>query len=194
MTSIIKRNAKFVDNNGNPQTAIITINPGIFIGIDSFDKNNTLTGYASMHFHPNNRFLLDVIYCLDKFRGNGIATMISELADYIMKEYEGYVIRGVFKPTQMGTDRRNNVVRSELELDTAARRFYATNGYEVINYDDYISAPEEYPYLNFMDFQRGEEIAKTLVAKVIVPKEYSFIESNDVIYSRNYEVCKQKKL
>lgn len=194
MVDIIEKEARFIDNKGNRHSAKITINPDVFIGIETFDQNNIQTGYIRVFFHPNNRFYLDVIYCLDEYRGNGIATMLSNLADYIMRDYEGYVIRGVYKPTQMWTDRSNNIVRSESDLDTAARQFYAKNGYEVINYEDFVKEPEKYPYIANTDFQRGEEEAETIVAKVVMPREYPFVESGGVIYSSDYEPCKQKAL
>ncbi len=193
MINIIEKNAVFVDYNGNQQLAKIRINPKVFIGIDLFNHNNEEMGYTRIYFHPDNRFYLDTIYCLDKFRGAGIATMISELADYVMSDYKGYVIRGVFEPTQMGTDRENNITCSELQLDTAARQFYAKNGYEIINYDDYIDNPKKYPYINSEDFQLSEEISKTIVAKVI-SKNNSFIEENGVIYHVDYENRKERKI
>lgn len=193
MTHIIKKQAFFIDNNENEQYANIIINEGIFIGIDTF-CNNKQTGYTRIYFNPDNRFYLDAIYCLDEFRGIGIATVISELSDYIMSKYEGNIIRGAFKPTQMSTDRDNNIERSEDELDIAARRFYKKSGYEVINYEEYINNPKIYPYIDPEDFQLGEEIAKTIVAKVISKKEFSFIKKDNIIYQVDYENKKLKTI
>ena len=51
----------------------------------------------NIYFHPNMRFYLDAVYCYDAFRGRGIASNLSEISDYIMQKYQGYVIRGVYE-------------------------------------------------------------------------------------------------
>lgn len=92
----------------------------------------------NIFFHPNKRFYLDTIYCYDQFRQSGIATLISELADYILKDYNEYVIRGVYEPGQLSTDRYNNIERSKEELEIAARQFYEKAGYMIIKYYEYL--------------------------------------------------------
>lgn len=191
---MIEKKAYFLDNKGIEQYAIIRIKPNIFIGIDTFDKNNNRTGYILMFFHPNNRLYLDTIYCYDKFRGNGIASVISDLADYILRDYQNYIIRGIFEPTQMSTDRENNIIRSELELNDRARKFYTQAGYKIIEYKDYINNPEKYPEINSHDFQLGEDISNAIVAKKIVPLEPPFYEDNGVIYHVNYKEISRKSL
>ena len=150
--NIIEKKAFFIDNNNNEQYAEILINEGIFIGINTFDRNNTPTGYMNIFFHPNKRLYLDTIYCYNQFRKSGIATFISKLADYILKDYDGYVIRGVYDPGQLSTDRENNIKRTKEELLVAARNFYKKNGYLIIDYNEYLNNKSKYPYIMDEDF------------------------------------------
>ena len=183
--NIIEKNALFIDYKNNVQYARIRINEGIFVGINTFDLDNNPTGYMNIFFHPNKRLFLDTIYCYDQFRKSGVATLISELADYILKDYEGYVIRGVYKPGQLSTDRENNIERSQEELEMSARKFYRKNGYEIINYEEYIKNNNKYPYLIDEDFILDEGGPTTIVVKQISKKGYSFYEDEGVIYHQN---------
>lgn len=183
---IVEKKAYFIDYEGNEQYANIRFNNGISLGIDTFDDKNNHTGYMRIYFHTNNRLYLDVIYCYDEFRGSGIASFISELSDYILSDYEGYVIRGVYEPGQLSTDRENKIERSLEELDLRARKFYSRAGYDIINYEDYSNNKDKYPYLNDDDFVLGEDSPNTIVAKPIKPKENFFYEIDEVIYHINY--------
>ena len=184
--NIIEKQAFFMDYNNQEQYAEIRISEGVYIGIRTFDLNNNPTGYMSIFFHPNKRLYLDTIYCYDQFRKSGIATLISELADYILKDYNEYVIRGVYEPGQLSTDRENNIKRSKEELDIAARKFYAKNEYEVVEYENYHDNKDKYPFLTDKDFYLGEGGATTIVTKQIIKKDYSFYEENGTIYHNNY--------
>ena len=182
----INKKAVFIDYDNNEQYAEIIIVQGMFIGIKTFNSDNKETGYMNIFFHPNKRLYLDTIYCYDQFRNKGIATFISELADYILKDYEGYVIRGVYMPGQLSTDRENNIIRSKEELEIATRKFYNRNGYEIINYADYIKNKGKYSFLVDNDFYLGEDGPTTIVAKQLYPKEYSFYEEDGIIYHNSY--------
>ena len=138
------------------------------------------------YFHPNNRLCLDVIYCSDKFRGAGIASFISELTDYMLDSYKEYVIRGAYEPGQLSTDRKNKIEWSNEGLDLRTRKFYASVGYELINYEDYCNNKDKYPYLIKEDFILGEDGLNTIVAKPIISKEHPFYEEDDMIYHTNY--------
>ena len=130
----------------------------------------------NIFFHPNKKLYLDTIYCYDQFRKSGIATLISELADYILREYNGYVIRGVYEPGQLSTDRENNIERSKEELEIAARKFYKKAGYIIIEYEEYLKDKSKYPFLINEDFYIDEEGATTIVAKQIKQREYPYYE------------------
>jgi len=138
-------------------------------------------------FHPNKRFFLDTIYCYDAFRGRKIASNLSEIADYIMQKYQGYKIRGVYEPGQLSTDRINNITRDKLELENRADNFYQSIGYKKIDYKNYREHPERYSEIDEeLDFQLGEEIAKTIIVKDIMPKQqYPFKIINGVLVNKN---------
>jgi len=191
--NIIQKQAVFIDYENNEQYTEIRIDEGMFIGIKTFDLYNNPTGYMNIFFHPDKRLYLDTIYCYDRFRNNGIATFISELADYILKDYDGYVIRGVYEPGQLSTDREYNIERSQKELEIAARRFYEKNGYEIINYGEYSKNKSKYPFLIDNDFYLGEDGLVTIVAKQILQQEYSFYEEDGIIYHNNYDKSNIRK-
>lgn len=141
----------------------------------------------NIHFHPNMRFFLSEIYCYDAFRGRKIASNLSEIADYIMQKYQGYKIRGVYKPGQLSTDRINNISRDKIELEQRADNFYQSMGYKKIDYKDFREHPERYPKIDEnLDFQLGEEIPKTIIVKDVIQKQqYPFKVINGVLVNRN---------
>lgn len=141
----------------------------------------------NIYFHPNMRFFLDTIYCYDEFRGRRIASNLSEIADYIMQKYQGYKIRGVYEPGQLSTDRINNITRDKVELEKRADNFYQSMGYKKIDYKDFREHPERYSEIDEeLDFQLGEEIAKTIIVKDIMPKQqYPFKVINGVLVNKN---------
>lgn len=190
---IIEKNAFFKDKNDNEQIAFIRINEGIYIGIKTQDSKKNPTGYMSLYFHPDKRLFLDTVYCYDQFRGSGIATKISELADYLLKDYPSYVIRGVYEPKQLSTDREKNIERSEDELDKAARKFYEKAGYQIIEYEDYTNHPEKYSFLTEYDFNLGEGGPRTIVTKQLIQKDHPFYEEDEIIYYREDEKLSGKR-
>ena len=192
--NIIKKQAIFTDNENNEQYAYIRISEGIFIDIYTFDSNNNATGYMNIYFHPDNRLYLDTIYCYDQFRNKGIATFISELSDYILKDYNGYIIRGVYEPGQLSTDRDNNIERSQEELEITARKFYKKNGYEIINYEEYNKNKDKYPYIVDSDFYLGEEGPMNIVIKQLHEYEYTFYEEDGIIYHNKYDRSNARKI
>ena len=179
----IEKQAYFYDNKNNLQYAEILITKNKFLGIKTFNENNVPTGYMHIFVHPNNSLFLDTIYCYDEFRSSGIATIINELAEYLLKDYIGYKIIGEYKPGQLSTDR--NIKRSKEELDNKARSFYLKNGYQIIKYTDYLKNKDKYDYINSKDFIK-ENISDTIVAKKLKEKEYSFYEEDGIIYHNNY--------
>lgn len=187
--------AYFLDKSGCIENAEIHFLPGTFINIDVYRGNSVVTGYTCLHFHPNQRIFLDVIYCYDQFRSNGIATMISRLTDYLLEPYAGYIIRGVYGPSQLSTDRIQVLTRSKEELDQRARNFYQNSGYTIISYDDYLKSPSLYPDLTIDDdFQLGEERANCIVTKKIVPLNSDFFyEENGILLDKRLELDSENK-
>ena len=144
-------------------------------------------------FNPNMRFFLDTIYCYDAHRGRGIATNLSEIADYLLQGFQGYRIRGVYKPGQLSTDRDKNIIRDKEELERRADAFYCSTGYTKIEYEDYKAHPEKYPGIDEInDFELGEEVARTIVVKDVKPKKkHPFRVINGVLVNEN--VLKKEK-
>lgn len=192
--NIINKLAIFTDTENNEQRAYIRIIDGMSISINTFDSNNNATGYMNIYFHPNNRLYLDNIYCYDQFRNKGIATFISELSDYILKDYDGYIIRGSYEPGQLSTDRENNIERSQEELEKAARKFYKKNGYEIINYEEYNKNKDKFPYIIDGDFYLGEADPATIVVKQLHEYEYTFYEEDGILYHNKYDRSYTKKI
>ena len=180
----INKTAFFTDNKFRLNKANIMINGG-YIEIDTFDQSKNPTGYANVHFHQNKRFYLDTIYCYDKYRSSGIGTYISELIEYLLRYNPGYVIRGSYNPMQLSTDLIDRIQRSKEELDLRARAFYKKNGYNIVEYSEFIENQEKYPYLVKEDFFIGDESDKTIVAKQLVPKKHSFYERDGILYYDN---------
>ncbi len=180
-----EKKAFFKDNKGNVQMAEIKFSPGTLLTIETYN-NSQETAYMYLYFHENNRIYLDTIYCFNNFRGNGIATWISNLADYLLSDYENYIIRGVFKPVQKSFDLVDKPISQE-KLILMAKKFYNKCGYKVVSLSEYIENPAEFPYINLdCDFQLGEELAKYIVIKKNIKKGYFFYEENGCIYSKNF--------
>lgn len=192
----IERMAFFTDKNGNEINTIYNYNPGKHLRIDTYCGDNPC-GYLYIYFHPNKRLYLDVIYCYTKYRHAGIATYMMKLAEYVLKDYNGYVIRGAYEPGQLSTDRSNGVICPEEEMRQNAVDFYHHNGYEIINYIDYLNNSAKFPYINESDFILGEDfITSVIVAKKLEEQDYSFFEERKVIFHNSYSelILKRKNI
>lgn len=178
------KNAFLNDNKGNIMQAIIDFQDDI-ISIRMFDDQYKLLGYMNLQIQKNNRIFLNEVYCYDEHRGSGIATRLSELADYVLKDYPNYIIRGVYSPTQMSTD-IDKIPRSYMELEQRARHFYEKNGYEILSRNKYEVCKDRYEFLNIEDdFTINNQLINEIVFKVIKEKEYNFYEDNGLIYYDN---------
>ena len=90
----MSKSAFIKDKNGNLLQSNIIITEKM-ISIRMFDEKYELLGYMNIFFQANKRLFLSEIYCYDEYRSLGIATIISELSDYILRDYKGYILRGV---------------------------------------------------------------------------------------------------
>lgn len=180
----MEKSAFILNDNGNLNQAIINYENNE-ISIRMFDVNYELLGYMNLFIQKNNRILLSEIYCYDKYRGSNIASIISELADYLLKDYRDYVIRGRFYPSQMSSDILS-YPRSKEELDLRARNFYIKNGYKILSLDEFLKNKEEYSFINDeYDFTYNGGKTNTIVYKVIKDKDYNFYEQDGLIYYNN---------
>ena len=177
----MEKSAFLKDNNGNIIQAIIQINDDIF-SIRMFNEHMELLGYMNFQIQKNNRIFLSEIYCYDQYRSLGIASKLSQLGDYVLKDYQGYIIRGVYFPTEMSTDREISEMNMD-ELDLRARRFYEKNGYKIINYEEYIMNKNKYRFLDSnLDFKINNQRILEIVYKIIEKQEYNYYEDNGLIY------------
>ena len=173
--------AYFIDKKDRLQKAIIEMSDN-YLEINTYDQAENPTAYTRIFKHNNDRFYLDTIYCYDEYRNSGIATFIDMLTEYLLINYDGFVIRGCYDPKQLSTDFVNKIERSKEELDSRARNFYKKAGYEVIDYLHYINNKDDYSYLEDDDFFRGEGGPCTIVAKPIIAKHHPFFVQDGVIY------------
>ena len=179
--------AFFQDKNNHINIVIVRISPNETISLKSYNEELQETGYVNAYFHPNNRIFLDTIYCYDEYRGIHIATKLSQLLDFFLKDYDGYIIRGVYEPSQLSTDRERNVYCSQEELEKRADNFYYKNGYLKLSYDDFIHNQSSYSFINeWDDFQLGEELANCIIIKTIQKnKSLSFKKIDGVIVEKS---------
>ena len=176
MDEIIEKEATFIDNLGYLHTVEIEYSPNDYINITSYLENRP-SGYMHISINSNNRLFLNTIYCYDEFRGRGIATKINDLAMFLLKDFDGYILRGIYNPTQLSTDRNNQEDNFE-ELDKRAKAFYKSCGYDIITLEEYYQNPEIYPELNIeQDFKYDEKVADCIVLKRITKlNSYNFME------------------
>lgn len=154
------------------------------INLEAYTLNGNNIAYMDImtNYTEEHRFHLGGIYCYDKFRGRGIATYLSEFADYILKDYTDYIINGYYFPTQMSTDRINAPKKQE-ELDLRALAFYKKNGYIIITQKEYEENPYLYPKLiKDIDFPNNEYISNTRIFKRIIPsQDYKYTLLGDIL-------------
>lgn len=164
--NIIEKEDCFYDKLNEKHTVKIRIIPNVGFNIESF-YNNEKTGYIMIYIHPDNKLYLDVIYCYDKYRNRGIATKLMNIAENLLHDYDGWIIRGSYEPSQLSTDRENNIFRDKIELEESSKRFYESCGYKILNLDDYLQNPLEYSDITAEDFQLSEEKSNTIIYKKI---------------------------
>lgn len=168
INKILNFKTKILDKNGNIHIVSINIIKDESIKIVSKNEFEKSTGYANIYFHPNKRIFLDTIYCYQEFRGLGIASSISKIIDYVLNEYDGYIIRGCYEPSQLSTDRLEIQTCSSEELEKRAFNFYNSCGYHLLSINDFIREKNLITDLTLNDdFQLCEELSNCIVFKKI---------------------------
>ena len=181
----IDRIAFFTDKNGNEINTIYNYYPGKHLRINTYCGDNPC-GYLYIYFHPNKRLYLDVIYCYSKFRHTGIGTYMMKLAEYVLRDYSGYLIRGAYEPGFLAVNDSTGVLSSKDELVRNVVNFYCNNDFQIINYIEYVSNPDKYPDVTESDFILSEYIESVIVAKKLKEQDFSFFEERKVIFHNSY--------
>lgn len=143
-------------------------------------------GYMELHFRDVKKVTLEAIYCADKYRRHGIGTTLLDISDALLKNYTGYVLCGEYDPSQMLNDLSK--VRSDKELDKAARSFYLKHGFNIANYKEFKADPKKFPLININDFNIvNKKFGRSVVYKTIEEKDsYRFIDNGDIIENPTY--------
>lgn len=178
------KKAYFKDGDDNLEKVMIGINEGVSIFIDSYTDDDK-TGYLNLYFHPNKKIYLNPIYCYSKYRGLGVAKNLSDIADYLLKDYEDYTIIGIYKPGIMldSFDEYASSV-SEEYADRYARAFYKRAGYDILSQAELIDNPDKYYYIDMdKDFKNNSilEEDEIICKQIIKQDEYNYIEEDDVL-------------
>ena len=174
------KEGRFRDRENREHFVEISMSDRDGIEIKLFDSYGNPSGYMYLNFLSNKRIFLNSIYCYSTFRRSGIATIMNDLADYLLRHYLGYVIIGAYQPFRASFD---DAQISNEELDFAARTFYETKGYQIIKYSDFLNSRDKYSDLSCSDFFLcGDVHISTLVTKKIKRKRYPFYEKNGTIY------------
>ncbi len=177
--------AFFQDKNKNLELIIIKEVRNI-INFEAYNKEYDNTGYMDIWIYPNNRIRLSRVYCYEKYRSLGIASILSDLLDYTLKDYNGALIDGYFTPNEMSTDRIYGKVDKDI-LNKRAYSFYKKNNFEIVSYIDYINNKNKYPYINLeYDFLNIENTSDTKIFKQVTPKQsYEFTKVGNILVHKN---------
>ena len=181
----------FHDRENREHTVEITMSDKDGISIKIFDSYGNPSGFMYLDYLPGKRIFLSSIYCYNYFRRCGIATMMSNLAGYLLRNYSGYLIIGAYHPYRASLD---DAEVSKEELDIAARSFYEKMGYQIISYDDYLNNRDKYSDLTSSDFFVSDEVhISTLVTKKIEKQKYPFYEKDGIIYQEEPKQGRKRK-
>ena len=198
MTDNNSTQAFFLDKEGKLYYATIDMLPTEFkeylndriISITVYDINDNEVGYTRIYpeREKNGRltFYYDVVYVYDKYRNKGIGTKINELVDYLLRNYEGHLIRGIYMPENSST--------SKEEADKMTTYFHNKSGYSIITCKEYDKNKNKYPYLNEQDFVFDEFGGTTIAAKVIEEQDYEFTLHDGKLFDKRLENKKIKSL
>jgi len=137
------------------------------LSIEMHDTELNNKGFINIFRAPNNRLSLSSIYVYWDVRGLGLATKLNDLASFILRDEAGKIIRGRFFPYDVPQDTQLPTGLTNEEKEYFAKKFYQSNGYNLLKYDDFKSNPENFPELDKWDFELGEKPAEIIVIKKI---------------------------
>ena len=138
-------------------------------------------GYIELYFYGGKKVTLETIYCADKYRKHGIGTTLLDISDALLKDYTGYTLCGEYYPAQMLDDIAK--IKSDKELDKAARSFYSKHGFNIVKYNDYMANPSKYHGIDIDDYDTtNRRFGRSVVYRKIEGKDkYRFIEEDNSI-------------
>ena len=148
-------------------------------------------GYMELYFRSAKKVTLETIYCVDKYRKHGIGTTLLDISDTLLKNYTGYVLCGEYSPAQMMDDIAK--IRSDKELDKAARSFYLRHGFNITSYNEFKENTKKFPLININDFNIvNKKFGRSVVYKIIEEKdEYRFIDNSGIIMENPIYKCRK---
>lgn len=175
----------FRDALGELQYAKAYLNADRSVAVRVQNAAREEVAYMTIYPHFHQRLFLDVVYTFTKFRGRKIASYMDKIAEHFLTEngYDGFLLRGAFHPTQMASDRQNNVYCAPEELDKRAGAFYRGRGYQIVDVEDFEAHPEQYPNLTMRDdFELGEGVTRSIVVKTVhkqkLPDSINFLSAD----------------
>jgi len=191
---VVKRVKGYVDNKvgvmidkfGKLQVIDVVRKDNDSFSFESYDenmyKNNSLQIIIDDKL-PNRLFLTKISTSNGQYH-KGLGTNVNTFAEFFMKDMPYNFIYGIFSPGSYEVRRDSNI--NQKDYDLWARKFYAKNGYEIINEYDFLQHPEKYPNLRKEDFECRDLVLK-IVAKEInkEKKEFGFKTINGVFVKDN---------
>ena len=181
---MVVKEVEFLNSNLN---GIINILKDNYILINLYNSVEKV-GYMETYFHGTKKITLENIYCIDKYRGNKVGSTLLDISDYLLKDYIGYTLCGVYYPCQMLDDIK--ILRDPNELDMKARSFYLKHGFDIVSFSEYESDKDKYPLININDFSPTiKKFRRSVVYKKISKLDnYRFKEKDNKLYEEvNYE-------
>ena len=108
---------------------------------------------------------INSIYCLDRYRRNGIGTYLMDLTEYMLKDYNNYTLYGAYCPYQAPFEKEP---RTRAELALAASEFYLKRGFSIITLDEFKSELKTCPDITLKNFDLTiESYGNAIVCKHI---------------------------
>ena len=146
------------------------------------DLYNSLekVGFIEVDIEKFRQMNINRIYCLDRYRRNGIGTCLMDLTEYMLKDYNNYTLYGVYCPYQSPDE---VYTRTRQELNDAASKFYAKKGFDIVSLHDFEKDPKKYPNITSKNFDLTvNSFGNSIVEKFVKTYEDdNFCEVNGII-------------
>ena len=130
----------FYDKFGNLETASIMGTSTLLTIYTSY--KSIQTGTIKLHL-GRDKVYVELIFVNPEFRGCGIGTLLVQLTDYVLKDYDNFYYYGVYSPF-------SRVMGDKIEQET--RKFYNQNGFEILSKKAFKSNMALYPELSIKNF------------------------------------------